>query len=266
MLKVIGENYLYQIVSKLYNCLGKRKFVREVVGGKELNYEQVKEIWNDELTLVHGDMTKSKYYFSCINEILEFTEKDNVVDIGCGDGTIDSYIQVNKLLGIDISENKLKEAKQKNPNYMYCVQSFLDEIKLNDLTSCNKCFSYGVVQYCKPEDIDKLIKNSLDVILKGEKAKQFNKKMVAHLEIPDIEKAFTFYHRNYGISEKEFAKYKNNLRTVFSDGSYWHDMRGIKEKCLKYIEQKGINDTVIVYLNDSHCYYRTDLVMILIEK
>ena len=167
-MKIKGEEFLFSIIKKIDTFLAERKFVREVVRNinKELSYKQVREIWEDELVKVHGDMTKLQYYFSCINDVLEFKETDCVLDIGCGDGAIDSYINVNKLYGIDISQNKLTEAKKRNPKYVYQKQSFLDKISFID-DKINKCFSYGVVQYCKPEDVNKLIENSIVSILKN---------------------------------------------------------------------------------------------------
>lgn len=84
--------------------------------------------------------------------------------------------------------------------------------------------------------------------------------------MPDIEKAYSYYCKYYGISERFFAENRNEIRTIFGDGSYWHDMRAIKEKCLQYIAEKDATDKVIVYLSDSLCNYRTDLVILLIDN
>lgn len=264
-MKIKGENLLFIMIRKIYFCLGERKFKRDILSEKkELSYDQVKEVWEDEAKLVHGNMEDAERYYSCINAVLEFKETDNVIDIGCGDGTIDSYIHVNRLYGIDISENKLNAARRKNPNYIYSKQNFLDEIDFDEINLYNKCFSYSVVQYCRPEDIDKLLKNSIDFILKTKKTEGgVSHKIVAHLDVPDIEKAYLYYQLWYGISKDIFLKYKDRIRTIFSDGSYWHDMRAIKEKCLQYLAEQGAADAVVVRLRDSNCYYRTDLVMIL---
>lgn len=266
-MKIPGENFFFEVIGKLHSRLGKRKFVREVIKNDgELNYGQMRSYWNDKRHKVHGDMTNPEYYFSCINEVLAFKEADNVVDIGCGDGIIDSYIHVNNLYGIDFSSSKLSEAKKRNPNYAYHEQSFLDRIVPADNIIYNKCFSYGVAQYCAPEDMDILLKNSIDCIL-GEQEKKYpggHRKIVAHLEIPDLGKAYEFYHRRYGIKEEFFLTYKNKVRTIFSDGSYWHDMKAIKEKALRYIEEKNAGETAIVYVSDCHCWYRSNLVILFI--
>lgn len=172
-MKIKGENLLFEIVKKMYCCLGERKFTRQVLANRnnELNYGQVKELWEDESRLVHGDFGKgedweaSENHYSRINTVMRFKETDKVIDIGCGDGAIDNHIHVEELYGIDISESKLKEAKKKNPNYRYHNQSFLDELDFAGMELYNKYFSYGVFQYCKPEDADRLIRNSIEFIL-----------------------------------------------------------------------------------------------------
>lgn len=144
--------------------------MREVIrDGRELDYGQMKAYWDDEQHKVHGDMTNPEHYFSCIDEVLTFKETDSVVDIGCGDGRIDSYIHVNNLYGIDFSSSKLSEAQKRNPDYVYHEQSFLEKIDLVDDILYNKCFSYGVAQYCAPEDMEILLKNSIDCVLKNKK-------------------------------------------------------------------------------------------------
>lgn len=254
-----GENLLWKFINKLYLYLGERRFVRGIIEKNvELTYEQVRNIWEDESVMVHGDMSKPQYYYSCIDEVLNFEEKDCVLDIGCGDGIIDSYIQVDNLFGIDVSENKLAEAKKRNPRYIYQAQSFLDRIDCKEI-KINKCFSYSVVQYCKPEDISMLIRNSIDVVLKN----WGGRALIAHIEVPDIEKAYSYYQRIYGINESCFNKYKDKVRTIFQDGSYWHDMRLLENISKAYLEEKGLGSRSVVYLSNSRCNYRTNLVILL---
>lgn len=261
-----GEKLFFLISRKAYGYFGACKFSREVLGKNQLrrDYSDVKKKYTGDQKYMHGDMTNPQYYFKCIDEVLAFQETDNVVDIGCGEGTIDSYICVNNLYGIDISPGNIENAKKKNPNYEYHEQNFIDEMNLPDDISYNKCFSYGVFQYCKPEDVEKLIKNSIDTILRD--GLRGGVKMIAHLDVPDIEKAYDYYHRAYGITERFFAKHKKGIKMIFSDGSYWHDMRDIKKKCIKYIKDKGVDATTIVYVSDCNCNYRSNLVMLFISN
>lgn len=263
MKKIKGENLLFEAVGKFHAYLGKRKFVRNVIDKKdELTYEKVQQLWNDKKKLVQGDiMTNGQHYYSCVDEVMEFQETDNVVDIGCGEGTMDSFIHVNKLYGIDFSKSKLDEARKKNPKYTYHEQSFLDKIDPANHEIYNKCFSFSVFQYCKPEDADRLLQNSIDVVLKKTETTYGGVKMVAHIDVPDIEKAYLFYRYNYGISKTVFAKYKEEIKTIFYDGSYWHDMNALKEKCLKYLAEKAVEG--IVYVGNSHYYYRSNLVILI---
>ena len=256
-MKVItkAESLLWHCCKKMYEILGERRFCKAELNANELDdYDRKKEWWEDEKHKVHGDLSDPVYYYNCIDEVMRFESEDNVVDVGCGDGLIDSYLPdgVN-LFGIDFSNSKIEDAKSRNPEFVYRAQSFLDRIE--PTFGCNKCFSYGVLQYCKPEDVDVFIKNSIDSVMSTVNCKE---KIIGHIEVPDKAKAYDYYYRLYGIAESTFEKYKEKIQFIFQDGSYWHDMYLLKESALNYLRRIGVEGEEVQILN-SRCFYRSSL-------
>ena len=163
-------NIMKKIVCKICRGLGKFYYMGKKIEFKELmssglacySYDIVKEIW--KTNPVHGDKYNPSECFKQINDILHFAKDDVVIDIGCGDGEIDKLIKSKCLYGIDIAESKIKKAKENNPQFCYKVQSMLDSYQFDN---ANKIFSYSVLQYCRPSDVNIVLKNSLDACAKS---------------------------------------------------------------------------------------------------
>ena len=70
-----------------------------------------------------GFMGKSsrRFYADLIKEV-DIKEGDAVLDVGCGTGTVLSFIGRHKKIhgfGLDVSENMVAVAKEKNPDYQF---------------------------------------------------------------------------------------------------------------------------------------------------
>ena len=134
---------------------------RNLIESMDMEYNKVREHWNDENATVHGDTSPDvmKGYANHIAERLNLTRDDVLLSVGCGDGHVDSYLKdrVGKIDGCDFADTKVKAAQRRNPECNYWVQSFLDKYQCPPLGDVNKIYSFGVVQYCQPEDLHHLI-------------------------------------------------------------------------------------------------------------
>lgn len=85
------------------------------------NFKQTEE-WEDACVHTRRNLKKRK------QRILAFSIKknDKVLDLGCGDGLnieIFKELGIKNVVGVDISEKLIKQAKQKNPNTEFYVGS-----------------------------------------------------------------------------------------------------------------------------------------------
>ena len=150
------------------------------------------------------------------------------------------------LYGIDFSGQKISVAKRRMPLAHYYQQSFLDGFVPDILKAgINKIYSYSVAQYCKPDDLELFIENQLAIL---DKNKPF---IIAHLDVPDIDKAVFYYQKmNPDITQEML---NGRIKTLFGDGSYWHQMDQFREIAL----QHGLACEV----SDAHYWkYRSDIV------
>lgn len=263
-IKIGIENRIWHCIQKVYEISGNYMFKREIKMLREVPYINVKNIWEDPNVKVHGTLELEDYSKN-IGDCLKLTDNDTLLDIGAGDGTVDSYLKkrVKQVLGFDFSERKIQEAKQKSPENIYWTQSFLDSYSIPGDIEVNKAFSSGVLQYCKPEDTGRYLENSIEVMKKA----GIKEGMIVHFDIPDVNKAYLYYKEIYGVSETVFGRNLENIRLIFPDGSYWHDMSRLKKQCETILEKViGIsisNGEGEVYIKDSKCYYRSDLFIVI---
>lgn len=217
----------------------------------QLDYSQAEEHWNDNESKVHsniGDTAISKMSIY-IKKIMGVCKDDIVLDVGCGDGLIDSkFVDVKKLYGFDFSEGKIQNAKNMNKQVKYWTQSFLNPIQI-DGERPNKVFSFSVMQYCKESDLDDFLSNQIEVLADGAGS-------VYCIDVPDVDKAFFFYSRSYPkIPAVFYKRRRKKLKNLFADGSYWTDMKKVKEILQKIEEVKEVT------LEEGFSDYRTTIVI-----
>lgn len=75
---------------------------------------------------------KFKYYYKDISKYFNFylNEDDSILEVGCGNGTLLSRLIGNNKVGIDFSEEMIKEAKELFPDLEFYVQD-AENIKLD---------------------------------------------------------------------------------------------------------------------------------------
>ena len=75
--------------------------------------------------------------------------------------------------------------------------------------------------------------------------------LIAHLDVPDRSKAFHYYKsRIDGIQPEDVS----DVKTLFGDGSYWHDM----EEFMRIAKKYGID----CQIKDAHYWdYRSDIII-----
>jgi ubiquinone/menaquinone biosynthesis C-methylase UbiE len=105
---------------------------------------------------------------------IDLSSSKKVLDIGCGDGTISSFISKNyglKVIGIDIDPDQIKKAKQKNSENKNLI--FLQENSVNlsdndfDLVITLNVFHHFKDWWKKLEEINRLLKKGGFLIFTG---------------------------------------------------------------------------------------------------
>lgn|GEM_PF-1708644 len=239
-------------VSRLLGLSLWKYYMKNNIG---IDYDETRTVW--ETKAVHPRFDNPEEYYNYINKTLNFRKTDVVLDIGCGDGTLDSYLPC-KVFGIDVAKAKIEKAKRQNPGGNYLRQSFLDKFKFAN-SRINKVFSFTVFQYCKPEDADTLLRNSIEAL----DFRHLSEGMVAHLSIPDIEIAWLWYMREFGIKEEDVKKNIEMVRYAFpEDGSYWHNLEDLSNRCERVIDSLNIKEFGHkIMITKSESFYRHNLVI-----
>lgn len=240
------------LLRKLQTFLYKMGFINEkyilernIAINKEVSYKKCNELWEETARKVHGDIGEKNISSMAnrISQVLNLKDSDVILDIGAGDGRIDEYLKgkCKKILGFDFSASKVREAKNRNPECSYWNQSFLDKVQVKE--NIDKIFSFSVMQYCKPEDVKEFLTHQINICSQ--------KTTIIHMDVPDKSKAKYFYK---DFSQDLVELYKNDLRIIFDDGSYWHDLKEVK----RIAESLGARAEI---LSDIKCPYRSDIVI-----
>lgn len=203
--------------------------------GKNLSYSEIREVWNKDETKVHS--CDDEWYFEEFSKhvltIMDLSQNDKVLDIGCGDGNLDYYIKkyCKKLFGFDFALSKLNKAIDKNPDCIYWEQSLLDRFIEQGF---DKIFSFGVVQYCNPKDFNLMISNCLEALQPNGRLYLF--------QIPVKSKMIYYYKKTYPyITEDVINEYIIDIDRFMNDGSYIYEDKFIKN----IFNDMGLSYTVI---------------------
>ena len=172
------------------------------------------------------------------------------MSIGCGDGSVDMCISefCKMLVGFDYSNQMISRANSRRiKNGIFWQQSYFD--KIDDTYNIDKIYTLGVVQYCKPEDIQLFVDRQLELCNKN---KEY---VIFHADIPDKKKAWNWYRRFLPqLDEMTVRENEEKLKTYNVDGSYWHDIDDI----IGAFESRGIkNCHVLGGISD----YRSSIVI-----
>lgn len=238
------QTKIYTLLYKFKLCSQEDYFRKTYLVYHGIGYDECAKIWENPNVKVHTDISDEviQKMANHIKMTLDLQPSDAVLDIGAGDGLIDEKLEkfVGNYYGFDFSKQKIEEAKKRNCNCKYWQQSFLEPIKLTD--KVNKIFSFGVMQYCNPKDVGAFLKKQKDILSVGG--------VIVHFDVPDQNRAYNLY----GNFDKDIVdKYKKQLKVIFSDGSYWHDMEKVQKICKEY----GCD----VEIKPSACGYRSDIII-----
>jgi len=112
--------------------------VRRTINGKPVGEDQIVHICN------------------AVKRGLDLNLKDNLIDVGCGNGALTYRFKdnVNRIIGIDRSEYLLSVAKEKfaADNIEYLIGDVLSVLKsVDELGQYNKALLYGVISYFSDE-------------------------------------------------------------------------------------------------------------------
>ncbi|WP_042705933.1 class I SAM-dependent methyltransferase [Methanomicrobium mobile] len=227
----------------------------------QMSYSSAKNHWELESSTVHTrtDESTFKNMSIIISDAIDIQPSDDILDIGCGEGSIDYYLKQNchTLSGFDFSESKIDAARKKNPECRYEIHSFLDKYPKY---KANKLFSYGVAQYCNPADLKTFIQQQVECIFDNKtqikREDDMQDYLIAILDIPDKSKAFEYYKYHYKLSSLTLENCDSLLdkfNAIYTDGSYWQDLKMMEHIVLSF----GLSSEII----DSNCSYRSHLII-----
>lgn len=200
-------------------------FRRTILEGmdRELTYNEVCAHWEKESSKVHGSIEPEfmKAIAEHVAEGLDLQSNDRLLSVGCGDGKVDSYLKdkVAGMCGYDFSGQKIEAAKELNPTVTYWRQSFLEDFLCPPPMDINKIYSFGVVQYCKAEDLHWFLELQVNFLRKRGGG------VIGHFDVPDVDKAYRYIKT---FSKETINKYRNSFRIMSPDGSHWHDMENFR--------------------------------------
>ena len=164
------------------------------------------EFWKQIKRTVNGVEVSKKDIEQIVNQIqkaLQLTRKDHLLDLGCGNGALASYLfnNIGKYTGIDFSTYLLQIASEFfKPNGLVSyiegdIIDFMDNLKENN--GYNKILIYGVISYFKHDDVLKLLRTI------GKRLPEVQRIFIGN--VPSKAKAETFYAarnvRSYDLND-----------------------------------------------------------------
>lgn len=249
----LGELIIMSLNTKIHTLLYRMKFISQeeyfkkaILNTQSITYSECNKIWENPDIKVHTNIQDEAIQKMAdhIKKIMDLQKNDVVLDVGAGDGLVDEKLKnaVKSYYGFDFSNQKIGEARKRNPECEYWQQSFLEPISLSEYV--NKIFSNSVMQYCTPGDIKTFLKHQIETISSSKGG------LIVHFDVPDQDRAYNYYS---SFDRDIVDKYKKELKVIFSDGSYWHDMGKVKEVCKEY--------NCDVEIMPSSCKYRSDIII-----
>lgn len=166
------------------------------------------EFWKQIKRTVNGvevDKKDIEQIVCQIQKSLHLARKDHLLDLGCGNGALASYLfdDIDKYTGIDFSEYLLQIAAEyfkPNDAVNYIekdVIEYIDTLKENP--GYNKILIYGVISYFKHNDVLKLLQTI------EKRLPEVQRIFIGN--VPNKAKAKTFYAardvRNYDINDSK---------------------------------------------------------------
>lgn len=250
------RNRIWLYADRLRTKIGEKRFVEYINQDWTQSYEEVQKHWNKPESSVHRYAAEAgfKSMAESIGEGLRLCREDNVLDIGCGDGHMDSYLKekCGRLSGFDFAKTKIEEAKERNKDVNYFVASFLEDYQ-KKCQNVNKVFSYSVMQYCNPKDVEEFLRHSMEALGQGEG-------IAVHFGVPDKDKIDIYYSLRFGVPRDTVNRMKKDIVYIYPDGSYWHDMKELKAICENIVTDLwGEQGGQVIIESMPGCYYRSNL-------
>lgn len=204
-------------------------------------------------TTVEGKPISKLQHVEIINSItkrLKLNQKDNLLDLCCGNGIITNDISgfVNKIIGIDGSESYINNARKfkNNHNIKYHCDDVINFKKYIVGEKINKVLFYASLAYFSKNELIKILLNS----------KNNNIEMIYIGSILDKDKKYKFFN-----TFKRSIHYLFNyliLRNDLGLGNWWS-----KKEIAKIATEQGFKVEIIEQNPILHtAHYRFDVLLI----
>lgn len=180
-------------------------------------YNRIAKDWNED----HKNDTW--WNAGTVKFISYLQSGDKILDVGCAGGIKSAFLASKgfEVVGIDLSEEMIKIAKQRMPNNQFYVKDITQPLELND--KFDGVFAQAVLLHIAKKDIKRVLQNLIEVLITGGhlylavkqlRQGETDEQVVKENDYGyDYERFFSFYT----LPELKTYMQELNMNVVFSD-------------------------------------------------
>ncbi len=215
-------NFLNYLISKVLGFLVNKDFIRNKINDKD-SQKIIALYSKSDYT---RNFVKFRFWFGPLHEINRLApSKGLILDLGSGEGILANFLAISKnkrkIIGVELSKNRIKEANKKIPNIKFVNDNALSK----SLPKADAIVISHVLHHLGSKDLqEKLIKNCLHVLKKNgeliiaEVNRQYSIRYLFGW-IVDIFLVPVFFEKKL-LDLKIYHRGKNEWLKIFTDYGY----------------------------------------------
>ena len=118
-----------------------------------------------------------------IREFLKTGVRDNILDVGCGPGSMRKFLLCETYCGIDISSKYISAARQQNDRDRFIVRAVTDKTSLKDLGKFDLVIAIGFLHHLNDGELISLFAAAKEVLNPGGRVVTLDNVFVAEQSI-----------------------------------------------------------------------------------